>query len=110
MERRKIPSRPHKNSKLLRRQQKPEDVTAELLALKASDEEQYWQSLMTLEFFEIVAMNIRYNSITFEMVYELMGSTICLYWKMLPDHIEKKKESEPDSKNFISNSKLSLLE
>jgi hypothetical protein len=37
----------------------PEDVTAELLALKASDEEQYWQSLMTLEFFEIVAMNIR---------------------------------------------------
>jgi hypothetical protein len=78
----------------------PEDVTAELLALKASNEEQYWQSLMTLEFFEIVAMNIRYNAITFEMVYELMGSTVCLYWKMLSDHIEKKKVSEPESKNF----------
>jgi hypothetical protein len=78
----------------------PEDVTAELLALKANNEEQYWQSLMTLEFFEIVAMNIRYNAITFEMVYELMGSTVCLYWKMLSDHIEKKKISEPESKNF----------
>jgi Domain of unknown function (DUF4760) len=78
----------------------PEDVTAKLLALKADNEEQYWQALATLEFFEIVAMNIRYNAITFEMVYELMGSTVCLYWKMLSDHIKKRKESEPDSQNF----------
>jgi Domain of unknown function (DUF4760) len=78
----------------------PKDVTSGLVKLKRTNERQYWESLMTLDFFEIVAMNIKYNSVTFDMVYDLMGSAICRYWTMLSDHIEVESETAFDKEKF----------
>jgi hypothetical protein len=80
---------------------KPQDVTTELDKLKVKNEEEYWESLMTPDFFEIMAMNIRHNSITFEMVYDLMGSIICLYWKMLSHHIHVRRTELNNTKIFV---------
>ena len=77
------------------------DVTAGLKRLKAYDEEQYWESLMTLDFFETMAMNIRYKSITFEMVLELMSKAICDYWTMLSDHVGEDRDKSDNPKLYI---------
>lgn len=78
----------------------PEEVTSALLKLKSADEKQYWESLMTLDFFEIMAMNIKYNSITFEMVYDVFGTTVCQYWAMLSDHVKKLQQNAPNNKKY----------
>jgi Domain of unknown function (DUF4760) len=78
----------------------PKEVTANLLKLKDDSERQYWESLMTLDFFEIMAMNIKYRSITFEMVYDVFGSVVSLYWTILSDHVNKLHESDPNSKRY----------
>jgi hypothetical protein len=78
----------------------PEEVRIELLKLKDENETQYWESLMTLDFFEIMAMNIKYKSITFKMVYDVFGSVVCLYWAMLSGHVEKQHADDPDSKKY----------
>jgi hypothetical protein len=84
------------------------DVTEGLKKLKLDNEEQYWESLMTLDFFETMAMNIRYKSITFEMVLELMGKAICTYWDMLSNHISEERAKDDNPKLYIEFQTLAI--
>jgi hypothetical protein len=108
MERGDLSSGPHTDPQYVRPNGKAVDVTEGLKKLKLDNEEQYWESLMTLDFFETMAMNIRYKSITFEMVLELMGKAICTYWDMLSNHISEDRAKDDNPKLYIEFQTLAI--
>jgi hypothetical protein len=71
----------------------PEEVTKRLLALKEVNEKEYWESLMTLDFFETLAMSINYDSISLKMADDVLGFAVWEYWAMLYHFVEQQRRN-----------------
>jgi Domain of unknown function (DUF4760) len=84
----------------------PKEVTEKLLDLRRTREKEYWECIMTLDFFETMAMNIKHNSITLDMVDDVLGSVVCQYWAMLFDYVEHQREGEANDKYYVEFEKL----
>jgi hypothetical protein len=51
-----------------------------MMELRGADPESYYKLLTILDYFEDVAILLRYRAITFRMVNDSLGSTVCYYW------------------------------
>lgn len=60
----------------------PEGLSTKLFALQSADDPQFLQMVVLLDFFEELAILVRYHAISFEMADNAFGSTACRYWEI----------------------------
>jgi hypothetical protein len=61
----------------------PDRVLQHMRELRVALEDDYWELLIPLEFFENAGMLVKYRAISIQMVDNSLGLLVCEYWKML---------------------------
>jgi hypothetical protein len=79
---------------------KPIEVTNKLLALKDIDEAQYWECVEGIQFFESLALLIKYRLIARAVVDHLWGFIVWEYWAMLYDFVEHQRGTIPKDEEY----------
>ncbi|MEE6175628.1 DUF4760 domain-containing protein [Mycobacterium sp. 050134] len=58
----------------------PEKLRDEMMKLRAAGSKDYYDLLAILDYFEDLAILLRYRAITFPIVYDSLGGTVNYYW------------------------------
>lgn len=74
----------------------PERVLQHMRELRVALEDEYWELLIPLEFFENAGMLVKYRAISIQMVDNSLGLLVCEYWKMLRPFIYARRRGIPD--------------
>lgn len=74
----------------------PERVLQHMRELRVALEDDYWELLIPLEFFENAGMLVKYRAISIQMVDNSLGLLVCEYWKMLRPFIYARRRGIPD--------------
>jgi hypothetical protein len=84
-------------------------VRDKLLAMRSvsASKRQYWECVDAIHFFETVAMLIKQDSITFEIVDDVWGFVVWDYWAMLYEFVGyMRDEPPPDGRYCIEFERL----
>jgi hypothetical protein len=74
----------------------PDRVLQHMRELRVALEDDYWELLIPLEFFENAGMLVKYRVISIQMVDNSLGLLVCEYWKMLRPFIYARRRGIPD--------------
>jgi hypothetical protein len=69
-----------------------------MLELSEKYDSEFWELLIALDYFEDLAMLVKYRAITFKMVDNYLGTTVCKYWSMFRPFVIQQRfyEGHPD--------------
>jgi Domain of unknown function (DUF4760) len=88
-------------------EQKALAVKVQLLQLRRTNKESYWECLEALNFFETVAVLIKQDAITFKTINDLWGFILWDYWAILHLFVKHQRKQDPvDEKYCIEFQKL----
>lgn len=80
----------------------PENVKKMMLALREAYDPDYFELLTALDFFENLAILVKFRAISFNMADNALGVVTCQYWAMLKPFIDWQRANEPQDEAYYT--------
>ncbi len=75
----------------------PQKLKDKMVALRDVQDFEFFRLQTAMDFFEDLAMLVRYRAISIKMVDDSLGGIVCLYWRMLRLFVLQQRETLQDA-------------
>jgi hypothetical protein len=75
----------------------PDKLRDKLVGLRDFQDFEFFRLQTAMDFFEDLAMLVRYRAISIKMVDDSLGGIVCLYWRMLRTFVFRQRETLSDA-------------
>jgi hypothetical protein len=77
-----------------------EGLRDHMLGLRAASAKEYFELLAIPDYFEDLAIMMNYRAVTFRMVDDSLGITVCNYWRLYSPFVTKLREIIKDHRTY----------